>query len=390
MNHTLKVAFVHQIDPAAGTSSWVGTLRYFTEAFQRHVGEVADLGPAPISMTPYRAARKLMRLATGRNYSFHHDPALGRRLAAYFNRRLNEGRYDLIFAPGGASIIPFLQTPLPVIGYSDATWKLVQGYYRDYSNVIPRTARWGDELERRMLQRADIMLYPSEWAASSAVRDYGADPEKICVNYLGASLRQPPPRDAILPRELNGSIRLLMVGYSWEMKGGEIAYETLLRLLESGHDAWLTVVGCRPPEGIRHPRLEIIPPLDKGNPADAATFEMLWRRSDLFILPSRFEAAGVAFCEANAYALPALTNSTGGIPSIVRDGVNGFTLPAGSRGEAYADLIAALAADPERYRELCQSSRQEFETRLNWDAWGIAAAEAIARRLPELRHRLPD
>ncbi len=390
MNHTLKVAFVHQIDPGAGTSSWVGTLRFFKEAFGRHVGEVADLGPAPISMTPYRAARKLLRMATGRNYSFHHDPALGRRLAAYFDKRLNEGRYDLIFAPGGTAIVPFLHTRLPIIGYSDATWRLVRGYYSDYTNVIPRTERWGDELERRTLERADIMLYPSEWAASSAVRDYNADPEKICINYLGASLRQPPSRDQIPPRALDGGIRLLMVGYSWEMKGGEIAYETLLRLLETGHDAWLTVVGCTPPEGIRHPRLEIIPPLDKENPADAATFAMLWRRSDLFILPSRFEAAGVAFCEANAYGLPALATGTGGVPSIVRDGVNGFTLPPGSRGAAFADLIAGLAAHPERYRKLCESSRREFETRLNWDAWGNAAAEAIARRLPELRDRLPD
>ncbi len=390
MSQNLRVAFVHQIDPAAGTSSWIGTLRFFNQAFSRHIGTVTDLGPAPINLAPYRMARRLVRLTTGKSYSFHHDPALGKRLAAYFDRRLAEDRYDLIFAPGGSNIVPFLGTHLPIIGYSDATWRLVRDYYSDYSNMVGWNSRWGDELERRMLERVGIMLYPSEWAAASAINDYHTDPAKICINFLGASLQKRPARDEVLPRTPGGSIRLLMVGYSWETKGGEIAYETLLHLLKEGHDAYLTVVGCAPPDGRHHPRLEIVPPLDKNHPADLERFNNIWRQHDLFILPSRFEAAGVAFCEANAYALPAITTRTGGIPSIVQEGINGFTLPLEARGDSYARLIAGLMADRERYQKLCQSSRDAFETRLNWDAWGRAVAKAIATRFPHLRHRLPD
>src|SRR5690606_17884208 len=155
---------------------------------------------------------------------------------AYFNRQLSGEQFDLIFAPGGSAIIPFLRTDLPIVGYSDATWRLVCNYYHDYTNVVRRTARWGNELERLMLRRVAIMLYPSEWAAASAVRHYAADPARITVNFIGANLEHPPAREHVLPRSLGAGIRLLLVGYSWEMKGGDIAYETLLALLDRGYD----------------------------------------------------------------------------------------------------------------------------------------------------------
>lgn len=390
MNSPLRIALIHQIDPDAGISSWVITLRFLKAALERQVGEVRDLGPAPINIFPYRAARRLVRLTTGRNYSFHQDPTLGRRIARHFDKALMEGQYDLVFAPAASAFIPFLKTSLPVIGYSDATWRLVRDYYSDYSNMISWNASWGDELERRMLERVAIMFYHSEWAAASAINDYGADPAAVRICFLGANLDSPPARDTVLPRSIGKSVRLLLVGFSWETKGGDIAYETMLRLLESGHDAYLTVVGCAPPQEIRHPNLEIIPPLDKQNPADMARFDAIWRAADIFILPSRFEATGGVLCEAGAYGLPSLATRTGGIPSMIHDGVNGFLLPPGSRGDAYAEIIAGLIADPNRYEQLCISSRGEFENRLNWDACGMAMAGAIAEQLPHLRDKLPD
>ena len=82
------------------------------------------------------------------------------------------------------------------------------------------------------------------------------------------ALPNPPERAAVLPRRLGSRIRLLMIGVLWDVKGGDIAFETLLRLLEDGFDAELTVVGCAPPAGISHSRLTVIPFLDKSVPAE--------------------------------------------------------------------------------------------------------------------------
>jgi glycosyltransferase involved in cell wall biosynthesis len=87
------------------------------------------------------------------------------------------------------------------------------------------------------------------------------------------------------------------------------------------------------------------------------------------------------FCEAAAYGIPVFATRTGGVPSLVRDGVNGFTLPPEARGREYASRIAELFAAPERYRRMTRDSRDEFENRLNWDSWGRRVSSLIEQRL---------
>lgn len=388
MADKLTVAFLHQIDPRFKSSSWVGTLGYFKEQCERHIGSVVDLGLAPINVFPYRVARKLIRKITGKGYSFHHDPQLARRYGAYYTELLRGKKYDMIFAAGAAHLVPYLETDIPIIYESDATWHVARNYYTDYTNMIDRCFHGGDELEQRSIERASVLIYLSEWAAESAIRDYGADPAKVFVIPPGANLSNPPGRDEVLPRRIGAPIRLLLVGVSWEIKGGDIALETLVRLLEMGYDAELTVVGCEAPAGVSHPKMRVIPFLNRTIPEERELFLSLWRQADIFLFPTRCEAAGIVCCEANAYGLPAIAARTGGVPTLVRDGINGYTLPHEARGDRYAEVIATLAADPERYADLCRTSREEFETRLNWNRWGERLAEVVAERLPHLGGRM--
>ncbi|HVB60016.1 MAG TPA: glycosyltransferase, partial [Ktedonobacteraceae bacterium] len=83
------------------------------------------------------------------------------------------------------------------------------------------------------------------------------------------------------------------------------------------------------------------------------------------------------FKEANAFGLPAITTSTGGVADIVRDGENGYALPYEARGDDYARLIANLWHDKPRYRLLAQTSRAAYDERLSWDAWAKAVREII-------------
>ena len=112
-------------------------------------------------------------------------------------------------------------------------------------------------------------------------------------------------------------------------------------------------------------------------PEERRRFERLWTEADFFILPSRCECAGVVYCEAAAYGLPSLATRTGGVPSIVAEGRNGYTLPPAEGGEAYAERIASLVDDPAAYEALCESSRREFEERLNWDSWGKRVRDVV-------------
>jgi glycosyltransferase involved in cell wall biosynthesis len=375
-----RVALIHPQD-ARDVRTWSGTVHFSKAAIERHVGPVADLSPVPLNTLPLRALRRAVRTATGREYSYEHEPLLARYHGRYFSRLLARERPDLVFAPAGSSSVAFLETDAPVVYFSDSTWRIVQDYLPSYRNVVRRSARGGEELERRTLARAGLALFCSDWAAGSAVRDYGADPARVHTVYIGANLPAPPSRDEVLPRRLGERIRLLFVGVFWEPKGGDIAFETLVRLWEMGLLAELTVVGCTPPPGTEHPGLRVVPFLNKQVPEERREFERLWREADFFVLPTRYECAGVVFCEAAAYGVPVLATRTGGVGSIVREDRNGFTLAPEATGGAYAVRIAEVAGDPGRYEALCESSRDEYEQRLNWDTWGRRVRGLIAEHL---------
>src|SRR5205085_12319852 len=83
-------------------------------------------------------------------------------------------------------------------------------------------------------------------------------------------------------------------------------------------------------------------------------------RHDLFVLPSRSEAFPNALIEAMASGLPVVATDVGGIPEVVRPGINGQLVPPDDVG-ALADAVLALMDDPAGAAALGQAARAEVE-----------------------------
>src|SRR5205823_14631079 len=83
------------------------------------------------------------------------------------------------------------------------------------------------------------------------------------------------------------------------------------------------------------------------------------------------------FFEASAYGLPSIRTTTGGVPEVIRNGENGYALPYSARGSEYAQIIAEIYQDDQRYTALVKSSRAAFESRLNWDVWGSDVKQVL-------------
>jgi glycosyltransferase involved in cell wall biosynthesis len=231
------------------------------------------------------------------------------------------------------------------------------------------------------IRKASLLVYASGWAAQSAIDDYHADPQQVHVALMGANFDNPPSKEIIEQKQKSQSCRLLFIGFDWQRKGGDIAFETLLKLEEEGIEAELIVCGCVPPRKYFHKRMKVIPYLDKNDPAQYKELEQLYLSSDFLLLPTRNECFGLVFCEANAYGLPVVTTHTGGVPEVVIDGINGFTLPLSARGAEYARSIASIYRDDLRYAELVKTSRETFDDRLNWDVWGMTVNTLITEML---------
>ena len=79
--------------------------------------------------------------------------------------------------------------------------------------------------------------------------------------------------------------------------------------------------------------------------------------SDLYLLPSRYEAQGMVLVEAMMAGLPIVAARVGGVPGLIEDGKTGVLVPP-EDPEAWAFAIASLLKDGERMKALGEAARK--------------------------------
>jgi hypothetical protein len=106
--------------------------------------------------------------------------------------------------------------------WADATFASLINHYSIYRRLCRESVRSGHRIERSALQRCALTLFASEWAAQSAIADYGVEASKVKVAPFGAILNDPPStaaaRHSAAQRTMSGC-RLISVGVDWERKG---------------------------------------------------------------------------------------------------------------------------------------------------------------------------
>ena len=181
----------------------------------------------------------------------------------------------------------------------------------------------------------------------------------------------------VLSRD-EGPCRLLFVGQQWVRKGGQVAIATVVALNDMGIDAELTICGEPPPDGQPLPAsVKVMGMLDKSRPKQSERLLRSFRESHFFVLPTRADCTPIACSEACAFGLPVMTTDTGGLPTIVENGVNGFRLPRTASGTHFAEKIAEIWRDAPRYRSLVESTRKRYDEHLNWDTWATRMIEIL-------------
>lgn len=286
-----------------------------------------------------------------------------KKLGKLISERINRLNFDLLFF-GDLLFLP-LDIDIPVVFLSDMTFEQVRLHYKksDERNIEPCI-----NLERLSLSTAFRIIYSSEWIKQKAVEVYNINPSKINVVEFGANI--PTPNNYSIEIDMD-ICRLVFIGTDWERKGGYKMLEIYRILKQEGFPCTLTIIGSLPedePEDDEN--LTFIHFLDKTRKEHLEKLCDILSKSHFFVLPTKFDAFGIVFCEASAFALPSITANVGGVGQAVKEGKNGYLLPADATAKDYAEKIKTVFSDKENYLKLRRSSRNEFETRLNWDVWG--------------------
>ncbi len=294
-------------------------------------------------------------------------------------KQISKNPCDVILAPVASRELSFLKTSVPIVYLSDITFSLYQKSYQ--LKLDNEELELAAKQESIAISKASKLVYPSKWAANSAMRDYQASAAKISIIPFGANLDAPRLSPDTLSKRTTSPCHLLFVGKDWHRKGGDIAFKTLISLRRMGVDAELVVVGSIPPPDVKHDKLTVIPFLNKNVPQQRKQLDEIFLESHFFIFPTRAECYGIVICEANAFGLPAITTEVGGITTIVKNGKNGYTLPLSASAEDYANLIARIWSDRTCYDNLVHSSREEYDLRLNWNRWAESLHHTILSML---------
>ncbi len=184
----------------------------------------------------------------------------------------------------------------------------------------------------------------------------------VVANGVDTALFRPLERDERRRAELALDGRAV-IGFSGELrvkKGLQPLFEGLARLAESRAVALLAVGGVRrDDEGLlallrkRHPRVAVAL-TDWREPHELPA---LYGLMDVFVHPSLRDGLPNAALEAMACARPVVASTAGGLPDVLRDGVDGLLVAPGD-AEALAVALAGLLDDPARAAALGRSARQ--------------------------------
>lgn len=352
----MNIAFLSSLNPT-NCNNWSGTLYYIYTSLQKE-HELTWVGGTLLSeMSDFHRA------------NFSSDvPFVPEHYALMFGKllsdKLKSEYYDIVVCRD-YFFAAYLVVDIPIVYIGDTTFRLFNQYLDCQDKEFIRLA---DQLEQSAILKANKIVYSSDWAKESAVRDYHADVSKIEVIEFGANLDIMPHYDKEFPRHF--PCNLLFIGKNWKMKGGDKTLEVYHLLRDRGFDCTLTIVGSNPPISLtEHPEIEVYPFIDKSTAKGRELFDKIWLRSHFLLLPTLFDCFGIVFCEASANGVPSLGTLTGGVPQVVRDDKNGFLFSPDALPSEYADKIQGIFTAGEVYAKLRDTTRKQYEERLNWETW---------------------
>jgi D-inositol-3-phosphate glycosyltransferase len=237
--------------------------------------------------------------------------------------------------------------------------------------------------ERRVVERADLILAPTPAEAINLVGLYGADPRRIRVIPGGVDHSVFFPRDRQEARKrlhLSASRLALFVGRLQPHKGPDLAIRAVAEACAhdpaATRDLVLAVVGgpsggdgatdevaelmrLASVAGVGD-RVVFLPPQPQHRLAD------IYSAADVVLVPSRSESFGLVALEAQACGTPVVGTATGGLPHVVRDGVTGFLI-AGREPAAYAERLVHLLSHPREARRMGEAGVVQA-LRFSWDS----------------------
>jgi glycosyltransferase involved in cell wall biosynthesis len=275
------------------------------------------------------------------------------------------GRVDGIVAIGSGYQ---LRSRIPTVSFDDMT--VAQGMRQAFSPVSALAekdaGRWRSR-QGQIYRHSQNCCVCSDWTARSVSEDYEIDPGKVRVVGLGHNFAP-----AVVAERDWSSPRFIFIGADWERKRGTAVLESFAAVRARHPGATLDLVGGHPAEieaeGVRgHGMLSL------SVAADREQLSALLGVATCMVLPSTFEAFGIAYVDAGAAGVPSIGTTEGGAADAI--GAGGVLVdPGDQRALERAMLELCDAGTARRLGALARANA----TQLTWPKVGERLLDALA------------
>jgi glycosyltransferase involved in cell wall biosynthesis len=258
---------------------------------------------------------------------------------------------------------------------------VLRGYFNPFVTLGFRT------LERWLASVTTKLIAVSPEVRDDLVRLHVAPQEKFAVVRLGIELEQRVGGGEDVRRETRRQLGVapdaFVVGWVGRMTAVKRTDDVLLafrKLVDRDVDAWLCLVGDGPDREHLERRAHELGIARRclfvGYQDDVAPY---YEAIDALLLPSGNEGTPVSVIEALAAGRPAVATRVGGVPDVVRDGVDGFLVDVGD-ATSLAERLADLAREPARRAEMGRDGRERVLQRYAVDRL-VDDVDALYREL---------
>ena len=388
----MNLAFAHHLDlkQSSGTRKpGAAGIHSAAENIALHLEAQADrfdcLAPLRNICSPSAAVRILLyQKLTQKKYYGWAEPSLSHGYGRQLTQKIKNSSAQVALCTE-VKHAAFFKTDRPVVVWTDSLYGGLFDYYQTFTGLCEKTKRDLQAMDRAAVKNCARLIFASDWAARRAIELYGASPEQVKVVPYGANLTSGFSRAAaeklVTEKQFDGVCRLLFTGVEWKRKGGDTAIKAVEILNAQGIQTELTFLGTDPAK-----HMDRVPEFAKSagflslsKPDERAKMEQLYREAHFLLQPCRAECFGHIFPEANSFALPAIASNTGGIPTAVHEGINGYCVEV-EKAAGYAECIARLFRNPGEYRALAMKAFDDYNARLSWQQ----AARQVLNILEEL------
>ena len=242
------------------------------------------------------------KLLASREMNLLRSQTVRRRLARLHPQRVIQFGSEYIL-PSGSDYVTL----------DDATIvQLASSYpYPWMRSVPPAMLRKMIARQSLIFRRARGCCVLNRWAAESAIRDYGVDPERVHV--VGAGTNR---RIAVPSRGWERAV-FLFVGRDFERKNGHGVLRAFAEVRSRHPSAELHVVGGHP--RIDQPGVRGHGPLSLGRPEESALLNRLFVQATCLVMPSWLEPTGYVHAEALAAGIGSIGTRAGGSETLIGD-----------------------------------------------------------------------